>query len=217
MNLGTCLKSALVAASLLAITVANAEEKKIIIKMYDQAFQGQSTLKLKVLAKAQYPGLNLGKFDLERVRLVAKSRRGNGKATLRVGQRMSNTKRIAGTQSDFRGNQGYTYDRLVFTNPKNNSNGNWQMDLGGKIKVKRVVLFLDRKVRRPSRPTRPGGPISKSCTATLETFWGQDLQKITRTASGRNASVAKNRACDQAIAQCRRMLQDTPFLMCSSN
>ena len=216
MNLSTFLKSALIATSLIATSVAHASDRKIVIKMNGQQFRGQQTLKLKQLIKAQHPAIKLQRFDIDRVRLVAKSKKGRGHATLSIGGTMSRSKVLGGIPSEFHQEDPYTYDRQVFMNPKNNSGGHWQIALGGNIKVKKVVVFLERK-SQGARPGNPGGPIKKSCTVTLETYWGQDLVKLSATASGRTGRVAKAKACDQALAKCHRKIDGAPFLMCSVN
>ena len=175
--------------------------------------------KLKQLVKAYYPKLNLSNFELESVRLVAKSRNGKGTAALSIGIRSSDAQQLAGTPSDFASEQARTYDRMTFVNPKNNSNGNWQIDLKGNIKVKKIVLNLERVgSTQPTPPTTPER-ASASCTAVLTTFWGQGLTSFTETAKARTVKLAKQKACDAALVKCneaRSSMNDLGnFLSCT--
>jgi hypothetical protein len=203
----------IVAATLFAGTTFASPNKRIVIEMGQggQHYRGQQTLPLKRMIKAQYPNIRLQKFEILRVRVVGKSKRGNGTAELSVGQQTSYPVYLNGNGQDFQVNAPYTWDRQVIQNPKNNSNGPWQIKLQGNIKIKRVVVILEKQDIRPPRRAQA------SCTATLETIWGSDLDKFRATSFGRNPRQAKQNACDEAMRQCRNSRLHGRITKCSAN
>lgn len=141
--------SALAFSLLFATTLFAQYEKKFVLKYYGERFTQNSVLKLKQGLKNQH-GLNVNKWRIERVRLVAKSRQGNGRAKLVVGPNHTRWQRVDGGQRAFRIDQPWTWDKINFRNPSYRSEGNWQIHTRGNLKVKRVVMFLERK--RDLRP-----------------------------------------------------------------
>lgn len=98
---------------------------------------GVKTLKLKNKLQNAY-GANTNQLELKSVILVAKSKHGNGKALLKVGNATTGFKVVPGQPFKFH-QAGYFYQK-VFFNPKANSNGVWQLKLKGNFKVKRVIV-----------------------------------------------------------------------------
>jgi hypothetical protein len=188
----------LVAATLFAGTTFASPNKKIVIEMGrgGEHFRGQQTLPLKRMIMDQHPNIRLERFELLRVKVVGKSKQGNGTATLNVGQRQSYPIYLNGNRQDFHVNAPYTWDRQVIQNPKNNSRGAWQIKLQGNIKVKRIVAVLERQVVRPPRRSQA------SCLVKLETFWGADIEKYRATSFGRSPQQARQNACEDARRQC---------------
>lgn len=120
-------------------------ERKFVLRVGRRIFTGQSTLPLKRMLRDQY-GVQLNRFDIERVRLVAKSRHGRGTAKLIIGSWNSYPEIIQGNPYDFNSNEHYTFDKLNFrNNARYSQNGPWQLLLRGNIKVKKVVVFLKSK------------------------------------------------------------------------
>ncbi len=119
-------------------------EQKFVLHVGRRIFQGQSTLPLKRMLRNQY-GINVQNFEIDRVRLVAKSRQGRGTARLKIGQWESYPETIQGNPYDFNSNEGYTFDRIMFrNNARFSDRGVWQILMRGNIKVKKVVVFLKR-------------------------------------------------------------------------
>lgn len=114
----------------------------------DEHMRGQNIIKLKQELKYQNPGINVKNLDLVAVRVVAKSKKGRGEATLVVGQSASYPQNIAGNQRDFHSNAGFTFDKFRIDNPSYDSQGKWQLELRGNVKVKKVVIIADKKMRR---------------------------------------------------------------------
>lgn len=147
-------KFSVLAFSLLFTTMVFAQyEKKFVLKYYGERFTQNSVLKLKQDLRSQH-GINVNRWRIDRVRLVAKSRQGNGRAKLVVGPYDTRWRRIDGGPREFRLDQPRTWDKITFQNPARRSQGNWQIHMRGNVKVKRVVVFLERERgwRPPPRP-----------------------------------------------------------------
>lgn len=202
-----------IAATLFASSSFANQNRRVVLEMGQggEHYRGQQTLPLKGMIKAQHPNIRLDRFDLLKVRVVGKSKRGNGTATLTVGQRASHPVYLNGNRDDFHVNAPYTWDRHVIHNPKNNSNGPWQIQLQGNIKIKRIVAVLDRAIVQPPRR------VEASCKVTLETLWGSDIKKFRATAFGRTSHHAKQNACDEAMRQCRNSRLNVRLTKCSVN
>lgn len=114
---------------------------KIVLNMNDAHYTRSSEIMLKQLVKQTYPHINLRRLDLDKVTIVAKSRAGQGTATLKVGQSYSAPVQLAG--GNFQSNAPASYDREVIFNPSFGSGGAWQLLLRGNIKVKKIVLKVD--------------------------------------------------------------------------
>ena len=128
-------------ATLLVQEVAN--KKEIEIPMGNMMTQGLETLKIKKLIKSVKPNIDLSKFKLKKVKLIAKSKRGRGTATLVTGQTVDSVAQIGGSPGIFNSNAGYTFDQIILNAKTAQSQGvKWQVDLQGKIKVKKVVAIL---------------------------------------------------------------------------
>ncbi|KJR99360.1 MAG: hypothetical protein VR65_16415 [Desulfobulbaceae bacterium BRH_c16a] len=107
-----------------------------------------ATLFLKKALKDQYPSVNVADLELRRVVLIAKSRRGQGSAQLRVGNRQTEAYQVDGRPGRFRDDRRDIFDRTHFTNPSYDSRGVWQIDLHGNFVVDKVVLEVDDRSRR---------------------------------------------------------------------
>lgn len=119
--------------------------------------RGHNILKLKQRLKQQYPGIAPRNMELIAVKLVAKSKRGRGQATLLVGQDASYPETIGGTPYDFHDDSRYTFDRIRMQNPAYDSQGKWQIELQGNIKVKKVVLIVKKKMSTQNIRLRTNG------------------------------------------------------------
>ncbi len=113
-----------------------------------QHYRGQNVIKLKQELRYQQPGMDIRNLELVAVRVVAKSKKGRGQATLLVGQSASYPETIGGNPLEFHVNAGYTFDKMRINNPGYDSLGKWQIELRGNIKVKKVVLIVKKKMRR---------------------------------------------------------------------
>jgi len=111
----------------------------------NRIYNNNSVLKLKTALQNQHR-INLDRFKIQGVTLVAKSKQGNARAKLVVGNATSRIKKIAGNPRKFR--KSGNFDHISFQNPKRNSKGNWQVHLKGNVKVKKVIVKLKRKPRR---------------------------------------------------------------------
>ena len=106
--------------------------------------QGQDTLKLRAKAKNQH-GIQTQDYELHGITLIAKTRKGQGKARLKVGGELSAAQVVDGTPSEFQDNSAWTYYKYEFDNPKEDSNGAWQVKLKGNFKIDEVILHMTKK------------------------------------------------------------------------
>jgi len=111
------------------------------IKLYvDQHLRGQNVLPLKRMLRQQNPQA-FNKLDsLKKITIVAKSKHGQGTATLKMGRDISRAKYIDGTPSDFHTPAAYTFSKVSFQGPAYSTSGVLQILLKGNIKVKEVIF-----------------------------------------------------------------------------
>lgn len=131
----------LLAGALMISQAANAE--RITLQMNDVQLQGQSTIYLKQELQRQYPNIRINDLELSRVRLVAKTRHGQGSATLQVSRWTSAPYRVNGHPADFHRDLPRTFDRVDIENGARSDRGVWQIHLRGNFKVRKVVLFVE--------------------------------------------------------------------------
>jgi hypothetical protein len=132
------------------------------VKMFDQQFRGENTIKLKQLLKDQHPGLNLNRHKLSVVMLDAKSKRGNGHVKLMVGGVMADSDMIDGREYDFNDRHRSTFDTVSLINTTG-VKGAWQLQTKGNIKVRSIsVLTTEISKPRPRPTPRPVGPFFTS-------------------------------------------------------
>ncbi|ODS51100.1 MAG: hypothetical protein ABS42_00170 [Bdellovibrio sp. SCN 50-8] len=137
------------------------------INYNDQEFRGETTLRLKQELQRLYPRTNINDLEIRGVRLIAKSRMGQGFASLIVGNDQSFEVRVDGGPRFFDSNDPRTYQAIDIWSPsRRDSFGVWQIALRGNIKVKQVQVQVEEARfvpggpgHGPGRPGRPGpGP-----------------------------------------------------------
>lgn len=196
--------------TLLAVTISlssfaqRGQNRRFEIPFHGELFKGQNTIFLKRELKNQFPRLNLKNWDLKRVVLVAKSKRGQGQAYLQVGGFDSRIEFVDGNRFDFdnRGN----FHRIPFEAPRRD-NGKWQIHLQGRIKVKKVVVVA-------RRDQAPAPRVTKECGFVLETIWGKDIRKFYATASGPRGTGVQANACQKARRKCMNLQAEIPLTQC---
>lgn len=180
------------------------QSRQIELDMGNQLFQGQNTLFLKKEIKKRYPRIRFESWDLQRVVLVAKSKGGRAQAFLKVGRFDSRVEVIDGNRFDFNNRGGF--HRIPFEAPRRD-NGNWQIELQGQVKVKKVIIFaLEAHPRRVQ--------VTRSCGVVLETIWGKDIKKFHSNASGFQGSGVQAEACKKAMRKCLSFKNELPLTQC---
>lgn len=196
-KLARSIKAIAIGASVIVATTAAEARRDLDINFNDQIFHNNGTIFLKQEINRQYPGVRLERADLVNVRLVAKSRMGQGTAALRVGPQTSRPVVVRGRPQDFNSSQPNTFDRIDFRNPSRNSAGVWQMELNGNIKVRRVVVTIDENNGGPGPGPGPGRtwqPVGTACGPYQP--WGTSLQCPTASPHGMNCgNVARGTKC----------------------
>ena len=146
------------AIGLLAVSVAkadierNGDRVRVKIDMNDAQYRGVNILKLKKMVKDEFArergrrNIDLSRFELIKVRLKAKSARANGYASLLVGKSAaSRWENIGVIRGEFKSNRPSSYPQAtVIENPSYYSDGKWQLELDGNIKIKRLVVVMER-------------------------------------------------------------------------
>jgi hypothetical protein len=126
---------------------AMASRERYVIDFNDshiRGYQGEAaTIFLKKSLKAQYPWVRIADLELEKVVLMAKSKKGRGGAGLRVGNWTTDMYRVAGDPQRFHNSGKHTFDRVRFWNPSKNSKGPWQIELKGNFIVRKIVLVVN--------------------------------------------------------------------------
>lgn len=128
---------------------ANTINEKLVISMYDSHLRGQNKLALKQKIKDYYPNINLQMVELKSVVLVAKTKRGNGTASLQVGQKETYPQSVYGHINDFHSNDRRSYSKVVLDNPSFDSKGAWKLNLKGNFKVSKLVINLTKFQPKP--------------------------------------------------------------------
>lgn len=151
-------KQMLVGFMVMMAAFATQAAERFPIRFGGEQMRGSNTIMLRQELRRTH-GVRAADYRLEKVVLVAKTKAGRGSAYLSVGGRETYDQTIDGRPRDFHTEDRYTYDRYEFYNPqRRGSDGAWQLHLQGNFKIKRVVVFMERKRVRPNpRPTpRPG-------------------------------------------------------------
>ncbi|MGE3756127.1 MAG: hypothetical protein AB7H97_00130 [Pseudobdellovibrionaceae bacterium] len=166
------IKAIAIAFSIFAAGNADAARQQLNLDYGDRIFQGNGVLHLRQEINRQYPGVNLRNADIVSVRMVAKSEMGRGTAALVVGSQMTRPERINGRPQDFHSSRPNTFDRVDLYNPSYNSVGVWQIELNGKIKIRRVVVEIDH-----NNGGGPGGRTWKAAGTACgpQQPWGTSL------------------------------------------
>ena len=122
-------------------------QKRLEIHLGGMHLKGENRIALKREIKANYPRINLKRYNLKRAILFAKTKHGKGKAKLRVGDYYTDYKKVGGTHPRlFRQDTGYK--RVGFRSPKFGAQGPWQIWTKGNFKVLKVVVVLEKKFKR---------------------------------------------------------------------
>jgi hypothetical protein len=118
------------------------DSDRFVLRFDGESFRGLSTIRLKQEIRDQLgvrPG-ELRDAELESVMVLAKSRRGEGRVWLQVGNRETRMYRVDG--GNFNSDNPSTYDRILIDNPsrRERSDGVWQLHFDGNIRVARIVV-----------------------------------------------------------------------------
>jgi hypothetical protein len=138
--------------------------QKLVIETGGLLLKGYNVLPLKKMIREQNPYIYLKAKKLIKVIVVAKSKRGGGIMALVTGNKATSRKLVTGFSEDFANSKAYTFDRIRFKPAKYSSgfvespnfqsygqqnsyggNQKWQVQTQGKIKVKKIILFISDK------------------------------------------------------------------------
>ncbi len=157
--MGNKIKFLFLCATLLITTVALSADRVLELNFYGEKFKNES-IGIKNAIKRQYRNLKIKNFNLDKVVVVAKTKNGNGRASLVVNGYRSSGAVVDGYPREFR--RPGNFDRVTLHNYSYGSRGAWKVRLDGVFKVKKLKVHLERKYRRnprnPRRPTEPRRP-----------------------------------------------------------
>ena len=123
-------------------TYSTGRIQSVMIPMYGQYFSGQSTIKIKQLMKQFNPSVNLKQAEIVSVSMMAKSKHGGGQASLEVGQAWSYPSTIYGTPRAFNSSAPRSFSPIHLRNSTGTSQGSWQIELRGNIKVQHIMVNI---------------------------------------------------------------------------
>ena len=126
--------------------------EKVVLRLGGEQFRGQNKIFLKRRIKQQ-TDIRFQEMKLKEVILVAKSKRGHGKVGLIVGHEESYSEIIPGYPREFHNNDRRSYSRIYLENPAYSSKGRWQLKLRGNIKIKKIIVKMERKFHNPRKIT----------------------------------------------------------------
>ena len=160
----------LLSSSLLAVlvfgvaSVASAFQQKYTLDYGDQIIRagqrnGVHTIKLKNQLKRVYGLRGLKNDQLINVRVVSKTKRGNGTATLYIGQRQAMSKYV--NAGDFNVKRPRSFDRVdLMPRRSHRTVGKaWQVDLSGRHMLRKIVVTVQHQRVNPRPPVRPRPPV----------------------------------------------------------
>ncbi|MBT5230967.1 MAG: hypothetical protein HOM11_11910 [Methylococcales bacterium] len=140
--LPTFWECALLILALLATSSA-AHADTYTLSLHDQVYNQGHTLKLKKMLKKRFPNLNIRNSVINKVTLIGKSKNGQGKAKLNIGEHASNAETLMGRDYNFDNPAAYTFDGIEFNNQQELQHGKWQIRTNGTVKLRKVIVDLD--------------------------------------------------------------------------
>ncbi|MBC85711.1 MAG: hypothetical protein CL677_00920 [Bdellovibrionaceae bacterium] len=154
-------KLAVAALALTAFSGVNnkAEARERVRLELNQTLRGNQQIGLKRELRQQ-TGMRASDFKLEAVRVIAKSKQGNGTVELLIDGMSQDLKGLSGNAREFDSDLPRTFDRVLLENHARGraNDGPWKLETRGNVKIKAIVLLLEdnRNVGpTPQPPVRP--------------------------------------------------------------
>lgn len=139
-----------------------AQTQRISLNIQSE-FQAGDIVRLKQEIQRQ-GRIDLNRFDLESVTVLAKSFQGRGVIALQVGRDQSRSGFIPGNPRDFRDPYPSTFTPVYLQAQRGQDQGNWLLSFQGRIYVQNITVNLRPSAYRPTPPTNrpppwPGNPF----------------------------------------------------------
>ena len=126
------LTAVVMAGVLLAPVQAQAKKQLDAVLVYSgKVFHDQHTFKLKRAISQKYQNIDVNRYRVHSVRVVAKSVNNNATVKLVVGERSTDAYRVFGRSYNFDNGQAYTYDGVRIDSPWKRAKGRWQLRAKG--------------------------------------------------------------------------------------
>ena len=118
-------------------------QQQLLLELNEHS-RGLESISIKQEIKARYPQVDIQDLEIDGVMLMAKSKQGNGEATLVVGQSASYPVRVGGRPADFQIDSMRSFTRIQITSPSRSSEGKWQIETKGNVKVKAIIVLVTK-------------------------------------------------------------------------
>ena len=129
------------------------QQRRVVLDYHDEVFRGYQTLYLGQRLRDKFQRVKLRNWAVTSVTVVAKSYLGRGVAALYSGHGFQEEERVDGSPRDWGG--PFSFEKVHLRNFSRRRSFPLQIDLFGKIKVRKVIVKARRKsARGPGR--RPG-------------------------------------------------------------
>ena len=126
-------------------SAVQAESERLVLKYDDRHIQSSkhqpATIYLKQELQRSYPGLDLSRQRLERIVVMAKSKKGNGTVQLRVNDDYSREMRVQGQSNSFNNKDTFNYDKIDIASPSSSRGGAWQLHFRGNFMLRKIVVI----------------------------------------------------------------------------
>jgi hypothetical protein len=187
------LSTVLLSPSALAVT------QKFKFDLNAQHLKGSETLHLKRMVKRKYGRHLLEGFNLKKVTIQAKSKKGQADANIQVGHNESYPKTIEGTPESFASDfSGFHSLSLVAPRSRGEQKGPWKLHIKGNVKVDSVELATKMKlnynhenVAHLQFSPKLSMKADKIVGSTKKINVGPKFKALQFKASGKSVSISK--------------------------
>lgn len=201
----------IVAALLITPGLAQAELQRYVLSYGDEIYSGKKSrpvlIHLKQELKNQYPEIDFSHMRLDKVTAMAKSRKGHGTLRLRVNKKITGPRNVQGHPGGFHDRSRFTFSKVALRNPASSSSGAWQLQLRGKIKLRKIVVVTENIYhhRHPHQFSR--GTSYHRQTGYPVTQWQPDtttrVRSINLPVKSWGTSLESERGCNQQSTNIR--------------
>lgn len=148
------------------------ERIRININMGDQQYTAGSPdyIGLRDLIRQQRPNLQLNRYRLESVSVLAKSRQGQGQIALLIDNRRVGAENVPGNPGSYDRPGTATYSNIQLRTAAGDTAGTWRLEVRGNVKIREITAVV-REIRGPVGPgPGPGVPSTQVVNVAEDRF-----------------------------------------------